>query len=1494
MFKCPNCGTPDKEKVKVCEECGEAFASQDLHELHQAEYLLDWLDEQRKSEVMGERTHKKLREIADKRRQELQDILVPPKPLRPADEIANELELVREIMQLFSTQEIISMLGHQSAINLNEHLSKEVELLSQELGDQKTDILHPTDIEINDFILDSLENWHEEGLLLDSAALNEYLLAERAEILNPKPKKKVFPFPELIQEEAPAAPEPLPVSEKAPAKPLPAPKPPKEKIPFDQWLLSERNIKFMLYSGAGLLILAGLIFIGVNWNKIPGEAKFVITFFITGLTYLGGFLLYQRPQLKAGGNALLGIASGFFVLNFVVLQIYVFQESGLRAEVMWLIASPFCLGLYLGTAYWTKSQFFTYLSIGASFSLLLAALVLSSAFFGIYSLAFSILLIIFLWLSYSVRGSGWESFTYSPLKWTAQIGMPLAIAAAWVLYNGWSTRSFGTIWLLIITQGISVLFYAYTDFRSKSSPARWATSVLFTITLGIIMVTLNFTNSQMGLTFFLQAFAFLGLGYWLEQREDRKNGSLPFYLIAYALAALLTFVAAIDEYEKLAKALVADVLLIGTAAYIHPKLRIRLTYLAAWLFMVPAYMFINIWFKEPLYFHGLLMGVLGVNYAVAGYFTGRNNLQNGAPFLTASAFLSVLVVFMTWGNHTAAAVVLLADAVLYVWAAIWLGWVPLLLPGLTALSLVVIHVTSATPALIISLALLGNLIGFGGYALRRIKDKEWSWPLYLVGSIDLVIAYTLSFIANDNFMIIGLSAELFILLFIMAWLERDYFEDKGLDPILSYIGIAVLYTGFFYVLDALLGENFWRAWPPFAAAIAALFAIIAWALRGRAAGKVYELPFRLAGLGLMIVPIIGSLINSSFAGVAISLSIATVVYLIEAGIRDLKPFAFIGVAGVFISHYFILRSFVTEPVFFNVWPIYTLILTTLFVLLYRLLDRWQIGLVYVQPLKYAGLSLILVPAIGWFYFYHNVWSFIASLITISLIYLTEAHRTKLVPFAYLGVAAVFIVHFFILDAILGQSFWNMWPIYTVFLTGIFTIITRQLQRWKLGQVFVQPLKYAGLGLTLIPLLGAIEGTILGFFFWFDNLIPLLIVFLVTIIIYLTEAARVKNAFFVYLGIGIIYVAHALLILYFDLEDIWPIITAGLTALFAAVSWILYGRNQGQVFVKPFRYAGLGLMIIPLFGASGLFYWDSDLILQILITVAIATAVYSIEAIRRKLALFAYIAVAGIFSLHYFIMILIFPNDYDVIWPPITAAVTALFAVISWQFHDHKIGEVFEKPFYHAGLGLMLIPIAASIANSYSFYSTIVYAIAAIIYLAEGRRKNSLVFGYIGVASIVVMIWSILFTLDVTELQAYVFPLGVALLGASWYQRTRVEDLFYQPVTILALAVFLGSAFYQSLPTGAWGYALLLTIESIAAVVWGIRQKSRGYVLFGGVALLTNAIVQLGPAFIALSGWIQLGIIGSILLTMGLVALFKREEVLATRQKITEDWRSWNS
>lgn len=168
--------------------------------------------------------------------------------------------------------------------------------------------------------------------------------------------------------------------------------------------------------------------------------------------------------------------------------------------------------------------------------------------------------------------------------------------------------------------------------------------------------------------------------------------------------------------------------------------------------------------------------------------------------------------------------------------------------------------------------------------------------------------------------------------------------------------------------------------------------------------------------------------------------------------------------------------------------------------------------------------------------------------------------------------------------------------------------------------------------------------------------------------------------------------------------------------------------------------------------------------------------------------------------------------------------------------------------------------------------------------------------YLGIGAFVVVIWAVLMAYDVSEPQAYVMPLGFALLGAGWNERLRGASTTYRLATLLGLIVLMGSAFVQSLPhrsaTGAHRYALILGVESLVMLGWGIRARSRGYVQLAGLALIANAIVQLGPGFVELPRWIQLGATGGILLGGGLAALFKREEILAARQKLTEGWRQW--
>lgn len=113
---------------------------------------------------------------------------------------------------------------------------------------------------------------------------------------------------------------------------------------------------------------------------------------------------------------------------------------------------------------------------------------------------------------------------------------------------------------------------------------------------------------------------------------------------------------------------------------------------------------------------------------------------------------------------------------------------------------------------------------------------------------------------------------------------------------------------------------------------------------------------------------------------------------------------------------------------------------------------------------------------------------------------------------------------------------------------------------------------------------------------------------------------------------------------------------------------------------------------------------------------------------------------------------------------------------------------------------------------------------------------------------------------------------------------------FQLATLAGLVVLFGTAFYQSLSN--WMYAVLLLVESALVFGYGLKTHSRIFVKSAIVALFLNGIAQFGPAFVQLERWIQIGAIGSILLVVGLVALFRRQKLLETRRALTIEWKTW--
>lgn len=849
------------------------------------------------------------------------------------------------------------------------------------------------------------------------------------------------------------APSPTPTLSKPAQRPRPYTAPVQKSVPFDQWLLSERNIKLALYAGGFLLLLAGFIFIGVNWTRIPGPVKFAITLMITGGMYLGGFLLFNRQAYRVGGIALLGIASGFLALDGAVLQNYVLGPAGLPNEVMWLLASPLCLVVYGLTAYGTRHGLFTTISLVAVANTTAAALDVTNATIGAAAITVAILLLGLLLLNQYLRTTSLADFTGWPITSAVHLVMPLLLLASLILVDDF--------WM-VSTLLIGLSFYVVTDYFATHRAARWPTAFLVPLIAGITLDLLNSAPPVFVLGMMFVALGQLGLGGFMAQREGKKLGTWPLYAAAFLTATYMT-AAALFTDEQLVLTLLADVLFLAAAAGVFRRL--HWVYGAVWLFLLPAYL----WLDEVVpgvVNQGLLLGLLGLNFAFIGYILGQRQLRWGGPFLSAAALLTLLAPAMTWGHPTVTSLVLAVVAILYLLFALWQQMPMLLLPALVAvnvlalaLNLIFVEPRFLFEPLLITLAALGTVFTLAAFALRQTQAEAWAWPLYIVAVLNLGGSYWCG-LFGVWWLSFGLGVVLASLLLGLAWGERELCARLKLPGFLAFLGLGV----------------------------------------------------------------------------------------------------------VFVSHFYLM----------------------------------------------LGLSR---------------------------------------------------------------------------------------------------------------------------------------------------------------GSDSLY---------------WPGITVALCGLYVGLGWLLRHQPWYEPYGRPLNWVGLLLLPLALLAALVLGLWHDE---------------------------------------------------------PGVIAVT--------------------------------------------------FGAAAIIICSDALLRHRLNQFYMGAAAANVVIWAIFLLLGIKEIQAYAIPPGLTLLLIGWYERSRQSNMRYRLPTLFGLGVLLGTAFLQSLPRAGVVYALLVLGEGLLALGWGVFTHSRGYVRAGGVAIVATAVVQLGPSFFELSRWIQIGITGVILLSSGLLALFKREEILIVRQRITHEWRQWN-
>lgn len=574
------------------------------------------------------------------------------------------------------------------------------------------------------------------------------------EPLAPAPLAAALPVTASAETDAPKA-EPVSRDSEISAHPTirPTELPAKPNIPFDQWLLSERNIKLALYSGGLLLLLAGLIFVGVRWAYLPGIAKLGVTLAVTLGMYGGGMLLFKRPGLRIGGTALLAIASGFLPLNFVVTHLYLTQSDG---NVMWLIASLACMIAYSVTALASRHNLFTVFAMIAAYSTVTAAMTVTKwnsfgAPFG-----YALLTLAIFGLSYAVRSVARVSFASRILRIGAHVAAPpvfLFALVSWTLAQTRYVVSENTGWFTLAAILVLAALYLIEDWRSRLLYARWCAASGIAVFAVLACTELKLGDIQTGIALKVLAAVYLVVGYVL-QRGKKLDFGLPLYALS-ALLALFVTAQSLAVYARtpqhLALALTADTALLWLAAYLSR--RIEFAFAAAWLALAPVLIFGNLYLADSVQ-RAFALGAMLLVYSAIGFVIAPRSFRWTLPFLSVAALLSILVPTFLYREFALLTGAFLIIAILYAVMSLRLKLTYLLLPAFAAVNFAIVsgarlfYPFDYTLARVVALAFCAwaLVLYFARRELEYLRVNGWSQPFHIGALANFALTYLITFL----------------------------------------------------------------------------------------------------------------------------------------------------------------------------------------------------------------------------------------------------------------------------------------------------------------------------------------------------------------------------------------------------------------------------------------------------------------------------------------------------------------------------------------------------------------------------------------------------------------------------------------------------------------------------------------------------------------------------------------------------------------------------
>ena len=261
---------------------------------------------------------------------------------------------------------------------------------------------------------------------------------------------------------------------------------------WSRWY-TDNSINLLLYVGAFLIVASAAIFVGFQWDAMPGLIKASAFSLVTLAFFMCGILFYRIESIKNAGFTFISIASILLPFNGIGWYNFHFKEAGFEIGGVWLVTSIVCLSVYLFfTVYLQKTQFVYVMSLA------LLSIVLSIVNIFQMNREFYILGMVFtsfvLFLTNRALSTNREhAISSEPLLVSAHVLLPISLVFGLVFaLDQGRLLSYETALTLLL----SAVFYVLSYVFYKRAEFIFACQILFPISLYVFLRASDFDPAQ--------------------------------------------------------------------------------------------------------------------------------------------------------------------------------------------------------------------------------------------------------------------------------------------------------------------------------------------------------------------------------------------------------------------------------------------------------------------------------------------------------------------------------------------------------------------------------------------------------------------------------------------------------------------------------------------------------------------------------------------------------------------------------------------------------------------------------------------------------------------------------------------------------------------------------------------------------------------------------------------------------------------------------------